>query len=147
MTQPDPCPCGSGRAFTACCGPYLAGTALPETAEALMRSRYTAYARRDGAYLSATWHPTTRRVDLGLDGKFAWFSVTDHGIGIPPEELPFIFERFRRVEKGAAATISGTGLGLAIVKLLVEMHGGRIVARSELKAGSTFTIYLPIRGE
>ena len=86
-------------------------------------------------------------VDLGLDGKFAWFSVADHGIGIPPEELPFIFERFRRVEKGEAATISGTGLGLAIVKLLVEMHGGRIVARSELMAGSTFTVYLPIRGE
>jgi signal transduction histidine kinase len=86
-------------------------------------------------------------VDLGLDGRFAWFSIADHGIGIPPEELPFIFERFRRVEKGEAATISGTGLGLAIVKLLVEMHGGRIVARSELKAGSTFTVYLPIRGE
>ncbi len=86
-------------------------------------------------------------VDLGLDGKFAWFSVTDHGIGIPPDELPFIFERFRRVESGEAATISGTGLGLAIVKLLVEMHGGRIVARSEPGAGSTFTVYLPVRGE
>jgi len=72
MTQPDPCPCGSGRAFTACCGPYLTGTALPETAEALMRSRYTAYARRDGAYLSATWHPTTRRADLGLDEPVKW---------------------------------------------------------------------------
>jgi signal transduction histidine kinase len=86
-------------------------------------------------------------VYTGVDGKYVWFSVSDRGIGIPAEDLPFIFERFRRVEKGAAAAISGTGLGLAIVKHLVEMHGGRIVVRSELRAGSTFLVYLPIRGE
>ena len=89
----------------------------------------------------------TIEVRAGVEGKFVWFSVSDRGIGIPPEDLPYIFERFRRVEKGAASTISGTGLGLAIVKLLVEMHGGRIVVRSELRAGSTFIVYLPIRAE
>jgi SEC-C motif-containing protein len=75
MAQSDLCPCGSGRAFVVCCGPYLTGTALPETAQALMRSRYTAYTRRDGAYLSATWHPTTRRSDLGLDEPVKWVGL------------------------------------------------------------------------
>jgi SEC-C motif-containing protein len=60
-----PCDCGSGRDFAACCGPYLAGQAAP-TAEALMRSRYTAYARRDEAYLLRTWHPKTRPSGLDL---------------------------------------------------------------------------------
>jgi SEC-C motif domain protein len=53
------CPCG-GPALASCCGPYLAGEAVPQTAEALMRSRYTAYTLGDEAYLQATWHPSTR---------------------------------------------------------------------------------------
>lgn len=52
------CPCGSGEAFTACCGAYLDGGNAP-TAEQLMRSRYTAFAIGDVAYLSRTWHPST----------------------------------------------------------------------------------------
>ncbi len=55
----SPCPCG-GPDFERCCGPYLAGTALPPTAETLMRSRYTAFTRKDEPYLLATWHPSTR---------------------------------------------------------------------------------------
>ncbi len=74
--MPDtPCPCGSGRPFADCCGPFLEGTALPETAEALMRSRYSAYVRRDSAYLTATWHPTTRRQNLGLDEPIKWIGL------------------------------------------------------------------------
>ena len=60
------CPCG-GAALASCCGPYLAGTALPPTAEALMRSRYTAYTQRNEDYLRATWHPSTRPQDAILD--------------------------------------------------------------------------------
>lgn len=60
------CPCGSGRRIEACCGPYLAGLRLPATAEALMRSRYTAYVQQDEKYLLQTWHPTTRPPELGL---------------------------------------------------------------------------------
>jgi SEC-C motif-containing protein len=56
------CPCG-GMALAACCGPYLAGAAIPPSAEALMRSRYTAYVLRDDAYLRATWHASTRPAD------------------------------------------------------------------------------------
>lgn len=62
-----PCPCDSGRPFGACCAPYLRGEALPPGAEALMRSRYCAFALEDEAYLLATWHPATRPVRLDLD--------------------------------------------------------------------------------
>ncbi|MDE6735490.1 MAG: YchJ family protein, partial [Desulfovibrio sp.] len=55
-----PCPCGSGKPLAACCGPYLAGEAWPETAEALMRSRYTAYALRNYPWLVETTHPAAR---------------------------------------------------------------------------------------
>lgn len=66
MSQPTTCPCG-GAAFATCCGPYIAGTAVPQTAEALMRSRYTAYTQRNEAYLRATWHPSTLPADGLVD--------------------------------------------------------------------------------
>lgn len=56
----DACPCGSGKSYAACCGRYLDGGAWPETAEALMRSRYTAYAAGRYDWLVATTHPDTR---------------------------------------------------------------------------------------
>ena len=71
-----PCPCG-GAAFAACCAPYLSGAQLPASAEALMRSRYTAYTLRDEAYLLATWHPGTRPVE-GLfddDQGLTWLGL------------------------------------------------------------------------
>jgi SEC-C motif-containing protein len=58
MPQPSTCPCG-GPSLDTCCGPYLTGAAIPPTAEALMRSRYTAYTQRNEAYLRATWYPRT----------------------------------------------------------------------------------------
>ena len=66
-----PCPCGSGAAYGACCGRYHAGEPAP-TAEALMRSRYAAYALGDAAYLRRTWHRTTRPRRLDLDGGPDW---------------------------------------------------------------------------
>ena len=60
-----PCPCGSGRPLAPCCGRHLDGEAAP-TAEALMRSRYTAYGLLREDYLLATWHPSTRPGELGL---------------------------------------------------------------------------------
>lgn len=54
------CPCGSGSNVKECCGPYLEEGVLPNSAEALMRSRYTAYVKRDTGYLLDTWHPMTR---------------------------------------------------------------------------------------
>lgn len=58
--KPLPCPCGSDQPYDACCGPFLAGKALPQTAEQLMRSRYTAYARQNANYLFATTLPSKR---------------------------------------------------------------------------------------
>ncbi len=60
LKQPTDCPCGSGKTFSVCCQPYVNGSELPATAEALMRSRYTAYVREDESYLLATWHADTR---------------------------------------------------------------------------------------
>jgi SEC-C motif-containing protein len=61
------CPCESGLPFSRCCGPLLAGECTAATAEALMRSRYTAFARRDAAYLQRTWHDSTRPAVLDLE--------------------------------------------------------------------------------
>lgn len=65
------CPCGSGETFSGCCGPALSGMP-PLTAEALMRSRYTAFARGDATYVAQSWHPGTRPEDIRLDSALAW---------------------------------------------------------------------------
>jgi signal transduction histidine kinase len=77
-------------------------------------------------------------------GNFIEISVTDTGEGIPPEELPNIFERFYRVDRSRSRRTGGSGLGLTIAKRLVEAHDGRITAISELGKGSIFSFTLPI---
>ena len=70
-------------------------------------------------------------------------TVTDTGIGIPPEELGRVFERFYRVDRVRSRVSGGTGLGLALVKHVVERSGGSVGVASEPGVGSTFTITLP----
>ncbi len=70
--------------------------------------------------------------------------VSDTGIGIPPEALPHIFERFYRVDPAHSRTQGGAGLGLSLVRAIVEAQGGRIEAQSQVQAGSVFIIHLPI---
>ena len=65
------CPCGTARSYAECCGLFLSGQATAPNAEALMRSRYTAFTKRDEAYLLATWHPSTRPAALNLAGDAA----------------------------------------------------------------------------
>jgi PAS domain S-box-containing protein len=81
------------------------------------------------------------------EGDFALISVTDTGVGIPPDEIGHVFERFRRVRSGAAQSIPGTGLGLTIVKQIVEMHGGKIWVESAVGHGSAFHFTLPLAAE
>ena len=69
--------------------------------------------------------------------------VEDDGIGIAKSDLPRVFERFYRTDKGRSREQGGTGLGLAIVKHIIENHGERVSVRSELGKGSTFTFTLP----
>jgi PAS domain S-box-containing protein len=81
------------------------------------------------------------------EGGFALVSITDTGVGIPPDEIGHVFERFRRVRSGAAQSIPGTGLGLTIVKQIVEMHGGKIWVESAVGHGSAFHFTLPLAAE
>lgn len=79
------------------------------------------------------------RVDLYLESDFVVLVVADTGVGISPEEQPYIFERFYRGSNSS----DGSGLGLSIVKSIVEQHGGRIWVESQVNKGSTFTVMLP----
>ena len=82
-------------------------------------------------------------ITTACEGDQAVLTVADTGIGIPPEALPRIFERFYRVDPGRARKAGGTGLGLAIVKHIVALYGGRIQVDSQVDQGSTFRITLP----
>jgi len=76
-------------------------------------------------------------------GEWVQVSVADSGIGIPAEDLPFIFERFYRADKSRSRATGGVGLGLTIIKHLVEAHSGSTEAYSEEGQGSTFVFTVP----
>jgi heavy metal sensor kinase len=77
-------------------------------------------------------------------GPVAELTVGDTGIGIAPEHLPHLFERFYRVDTGRSRALGGTGLGLSIVRQTAEAHGGQVRVRSTVGEGSTFTVALPV---
>jgi signal transduction histidine kinase len=81
----------------------------------------------------------------GPPGEWVEIAVSDTGVGIPPEALPRIFERFYRVDGARSREAGGTGLGLCIAKTIVEAHGGGIRVESAPGIGSTFTVRLPLR--
>lgn len=93
------------------------------------------YNRRSGSVIV-----TARRTKGGQ----AWISVADTGIGIPPTDLPLVFEQFHRTADARAHAIKGTGLGLYIIKSLVESNGGRIWAESSKDEGSVFHFTIPL---
>ena len=74
----------------------------------------------------------------------AVLTVADTGTGVPPEELPRLFERFHRVERARSRSGEGSGIGLAMVRELVGLHGGTITAASTPDVGTTFTVTLPL---
>ncbi|WP_174533544.1 SpoIIE family protein phosphatase [Micromonospora chalcea] len=83
------------------------------------------------------------RVRVRATDRAAVLEVSDTGVGIAPEELPQVFERFHRVAGARSRTHEGTGIGLALVRELVEMHGGTVTAHSVVDRGTTFTVTMP----
>ncbi|HHW46696.1 MAG TPA: HAMP domain-containing histidine kinase [Clostridiales bacterium] len=85
------------------------------------------------------------RIDINIfeTNDSVGFNVTDNGIGIHENELPFIFERFYRADKSRNRNTGGSGLGLSIVKSIVEGHGGKISVKSKVDSGSSFEVILP----
>jgi PAS domain S-box-containing protein len=90
------------------------------------------------------------RISVTLQSLAGWAEVriSDTGIGIRPDMLPFVFERFRQADSSTTRRHGGLGLGLAIVRHIVELHGGTVIADSAGEGlGATFTIRLPFAGE
>jgi len=83
---------------------------------------------------------TVIKISLETTEKFYRVFIKDQGIGIPPESISRIFERFYRVDKARARVMGGTGLGLAIVKEIMEEHGGRVYATSQPGQGTTMVL-------
>jgi len=80
------------------------------------------------------------------DAAWAEISVRDTGTGIAADQIPHLFERFRRIEGARGRSYEGTGIGLALVKELVELHGGSLAVESTVGRGSMFTVRLPFAG-
>lgn len=86
---------------------------------------------------------STVSIDGRMEKNNVMIAISDEGIGIPEADLPYVFERFYRVDKSRSRTSGGTGLGLAIVKEIVEAHGGSISATSQFGKGTKIVITLP----
>ncbi len=83
-------------------------------------------------------------IRTSMQGQQCRIEVEDTGIGIPPQDLPRIFERFYRVDKARSRETGGTGLGLSIVKHVAEAHGGSVQVESQFDHGTRFTLILPL---
>lgn len=114
MSLLDPCPCGSGRPYSACCGALHTGARLAETPEELMRSRYSAYVRRDGDYLLRTWHPRTRPKTLEFEDGLTWAGLEI--VEATDTEVEFV-----------AVYETALGMGALAERSRFERRGGRWV--------------------
>jgi two-component system sensor histidine kinase SenX3 len=91
------------------------------------------------------YSPSASRVGVGISKRkgFIEVAITDQGMGMAPDEVERIFERFYRTDEARSRTTGGTGLGLSLVKHVVVNHGGEIKVWSQPGSGSTFTVRLP----
>ena len=89
----------------------------------------------------------TIEVSAGRGNSKVMLRVRDSGIGIHPEDLPYIFDRLYRADPARSRSSGGAGLGLALVKWVIEAHGGTIRVESEPDCGAIFEICLPVSGQ
>ncbi len=85
------------------------------------------------------------KISLENYARQAKLTISDTGIGIPPDSLSRIFDRFYRVDQSRSRDAGGSGLGLSIVKAIVEAHRGRVDVQSTIDIGTTFSIFLPLK--
>lgn len=96
------CPCGSGQAYPDCCEPLHDGTVVAGTAEALMRSRFSAFARGRADYLLSSWHPGTRPTRLDLDDQITWrrLQIVDTEAGGADDDTGIVEFRAQYLQDG-----------------------------------------------
>src|SRR5690606_36477393 len=93
--------------------------------------------------LKYSYEASTTTVRLISKKSSVEISVTDHGVGIEPENIALLFQRFSRIPNTFSQKISGSGIGLYLSQQLVNLHGGSITVDSIKDKGTTFTIHLP----
>lgn len=125
-TTKDACPCGLGPVFEACCGRYLGGGQPAPDAEALMRSRYTAFVRGDVPHLLATWHASQRPATLDLDGGVKW-------LGLEVKRHMPIDASHAEVEFVARSRVQGRGQRLHERSRFVRENGHWFYVDGEMK--------------
>ncbi len=115
---------------------------------ALIRSHGRSLERAIGNVLINAWKYTPKggavNIYLESNQEYMILKISDTGIGMSVDDLPFIFERFYRADISRSRSTGGTGIGLAITREIIEAHGGQISAKSEINVGSEFTIRLKL---
>jgi signal transduction histidine kinase len=124
----------------------------PASTGKVIKPLYYAYADADrmqevitNLFDNAVKYTEKGKISLGLTGnnEVVQLYIRDTGVGIPPEDIPHMFQKFYRVDNSVTRTIGGTGLGLFICRKIVELYQGRIWVESQFGQGSTFYINLP----
>src|SRR5690606_30665678 len=83
-------------------------------------------------------------ISTDISGNFIHDDIKDYGVGIPPEDMSRLFEKFHRISNDMSHRVSGSGLGLYWVDKIIELHSGTIEVDSKLDRGTTFHVYVPI---
>ena len=123
---------------------YNVPDSLPQVTGNPDRTQQVLIALLDNAF-KYTPEGGTVTLSAAQEGGVVRVTVRDTGIGIGPEDLPHVFDRFYRVDKARSRDTGGTGLGLSIVQQIVRLHAGSVTVSSEPGKGTTFTVQLPVK--
>jgi signal transduction histidine kinase len=127
---------------------YAFGTVVPRgLAPAYADPRRVRQVLRNLVENAVKYSPDGGPVTVAVEQTQEWLlvSVSDEGLGIKPEDVDLIFERFYQADSASTRRVGGSGLGLSICRAIVEAHGGTIWVESEPGSGSTFSFTLPLR--